>query len=91
MKSLRLQAQHSSSCRACAVSYPTSLDEGLVWVWPTSGPEAQREAESRRQSNGGAGITPLTGEDEDLVDGWYMRYVFVVAWSPLKVCQGVLQ
>ncbi|KAK9901697.1 hypothetical protein WJX75_008839 [Coccomyxa subellipsoidea] len=77
------QTRISDSPRACAVSYPTYEDEGLVWVWPSSGAEAHREAESWRQSNGGPGITPLTGPDEHLVGGWYMRDV-PVRWETVR-------
>ena len=32
--------------RACAVSYPTLVREGLIWVWARSGPQAEAEAEA---------------------------------------------
>ncbi|BDA42255.1 Pheophorbide a oxygenase, chloroplastic [Coccomyxa sp. Obi] len=77
------QTRTIQAARACATTYPTCVDEGLIWCWPTSGAEAQKEAHSQRANNGGAGITQFTGPDENLVGGWYMRDV-PVRWETVR-------
>ena len=57
--------------RACAVSYPTREVEGLLWVWPSSGKNAESEADAA----GYPGMCPEldSGEARSLIKGWYYR------------------
>lgn len=42
-----LQAKHKCNCRAQATSYPVRVEDGLVFVWPETGPEAHKEAATK--------------------------------------------
>lgn len=59
-----LQAKHMCSCRAKVKSYPVQEIDGLIFVWPETGPDAEKEAM--------ATPPPLIEElhDPALVDKW---------------------
>jgi hypothetical protein len=63
-----------SSPRACAVSYPTKVAEGLIWVWASSGPGAEQEA-AAAEWKGLAPILDSKGESEGHYSNhrWYFR------------------
>lgn len=35
--------KHRSSCRACCETYPSTVQDGFLWVFPSSGPDAAME------------------------------------------------
>ena len=56
---------------AAAVSFPTQEAEGLLWVWPSSGQQAQAEAAAA----GYPGMCPDldSGNATPAAKGWYFR------------------
>lgn len=42
-----LQAKHMCNCRAKCKTFPTRVEDGLLFVWPQSGPEAEIEASKK--------------------------------------------
>lgn len=61
--------------RACAISYPTRVREGLIWVWASSGPEAESESVAAPWK----GLAESLDQDGDAAFNtnhrWYFRLV----------------
>ena len=64
------EAKNCAHPAACAVAYPVKELQGLLWVWPESGKQAQRESELRQPRL----IRELEGESDKVVKlFWYER------------------
>jgi phenylpropionate dioxygenase-like ring-hydroxylating dioxygenase large terminal subunit len=46
-KDKQTEAKHCSNPKSCAVAYPTQERQGLLWVWPEAGSQAQIESRLR--------------------------------------------
>lgn len=62
--------QHLNNPRSCAIAYPTQEQQGLLWVWPESGDQAEQESQTRKPR-----IIPELEEKSDKVVKlfWYVR------------------
>jgi phenylpropionate dioxygenase-like ring-hydroxylating dioxygenase large terminal subunit len=56
------EAKHCSNRNSCAVAYPTQERQGLLWVWPEAGSQAQIESQLRAPR-----IIPELDDDSDKV------------------------
>ena len=61
-KDKQTEAKHCSNRKSCAVAYPTQERQGLLWVWPESGSQAQLESQLRTPR-----IIPELEDDSDRV------------------------
>ncbi|MEY3255793.1 MAG: Phenoxybenzoate dioxygenase subunit alpha [Cyanobacteriota bacterium] len=41
------EAKHCANSKSCAIAYPTQQLQGLLWIWPESGDQAQIESKLR--------------------------------------------
>ena len=46
-KDKETEAKHCANSKSCATVYPTQERQGLLWVWPESGEQAQAESQLR--------------------------------------------
>ena len=67
-------SQVLGSIRACATAYPTKVAEGLLWVWASSGPNAEAES-AAAEWKGLCGVPDDEGGDVafDSNQRWYFR------------------
>ncbi len=61
-KDKETEAKHCSNKKSCAIAYPTQEIQGLLWVWPESGDQAQIESQLRKPR-----IIPEIEENSDRV------------------------
>ena len=69
-KDQQTEANNRQNSQSCAVAYPTQECQGLLWVWPESGPQAQLESQTKALR-----IIPELEENSDRVIklDWYVR------------------
>ena len=69
-KDEQTEAKNRQNGQSCAVAYPTQERQGLLWVWPESGPQAKLESQLKTPR-----IVPELEEKSDRVIKlfWYVR------------------
>ncbi|MDJ0520123.1 MAG: Rieske 2Fe-2S domain-containing protein [Trichodesmium sp. MO_231.B1] len=69
-KDKETEAKNCANSKSCAVVYPTQERQGLLWVWPESGSQAQVESQLREPR-----VVPELENPSDRVIKmfWYMR------------------
>lgn len=91
-KDKETEAKNCSNKKACAVSYPTQERQGLLWVWPESGQEAQVESQLKTPriipelEEGSDRVVQLFWNIRDLPYGWdfFMENVADPAHVPVS-------
>ncbi len=91
-KDQQTEEKNCSNPKSCAVAYPTQERQGLLWVWPEAGHEAQLESQSRAPriipelEDKSDRIVPLFWNIRDLPYGWdfFMENVADPAHVPVS-------
>ena len=91
-KDKETEAKNCSNRKSCAVVYPTQQRQGLLWVWPESGEQAQVESQLREPrvvpelENPSDRVVKLFWNVRDLPYGWdfFMENVSDPAHVPVS-------
>ena len=91
-KDKETEAKHCSNPKSCAVAYPTQERQGLLWVWPESGSQAQTESQLRTPrlipelEQDSSKVVQLFWNVRDLAYGWdfFMENVADPAHVPVS-------
>src|SRR5207237_1247684 len=84
--------KHCSNPKCCAVAYPTQERQGLLWVWPEAGSQAQIESQLRTPriipelEDNSDKVVKLSWSLRDLPYGWdfFMENVADPAHVPVS-------
>jgi phenylpropionate dioxygenase-like ring-hydroxylating dioxygenase large terminal subunit len=91
-KDKETEAKHCSNPKSCAVAYPTQERQGLLWVWPEAGSQAELESQLRTPriipelENDSERVVKLFWNVRDLPYGWdlFMENVSDPAHVPVS-------
>jgi len=91
-KDKQTEAKHCSNHKSCAVAYPTQERQGLLWVWPEAGSQAQIESQLRTPriipelEDNSDKVVKLSWSLRDLPYGWdfFMENVADPAHVPVS-------